>query len=99
MPGATPYESSDDDSPPSVVTTSRLLARWTVLGFVIGGTIPVFYGIYGLYRESVYLSSLPPGTAACGMGTLGAMASILIGGPFCGTIGSGIGLVAFKLLR
>lgn len=99
MPDVNPYESSLNDSPRPAETCSQPATRWLTVGFAIGATIPVVFGVYGFYRESVYAASLPPGTAACGTGRVALLALMFVGGPVCGIIGGGMGWVFFKLCR
>ena len=63
-------------------------------GFALAAAIPMAFGAYTLHRESLYTASLPPGTAACGMGTLGAWIIMIVGGPIFGLIGGIVGWVA-----
>jgi hypothetical protein len=47
-----------------------------------------------MYRNQLYLASLSPNEAACGMGALGSFVMIFMIGPFCGMIGAGFGWIA-----
>ena len=62
--------------------------RWAMIGFALGAILPVGFGAYGIHQHSIYLASLAPGEAACGMGALGSLAMIFVIGPFCGMIGA-----------
>jgi len=93
MQELSPYE------PPK---TSKLCARrlaprgykyWPLIGFLIFASVPVAFGFYGLRRESLYYALLPPGTAACGMGSLGAMIMIVFVGPIFGFVGATCGWI------
>ncbi len=57
------------------------------------------FGLARLHHESTYYVSLLPGTAACGMGTLGGIVMIIVGGPVCGLIGAVFGSIAHRILR
>ena len=65
-----------------------------MIGFTVGAAAPVAFGIYGMHQHNIYVASLGPNEAACGMGALGAMAMIFVIGPFCGMIGAGSGWIA-----
>ncbi len=75
----------------------RSTFRWVLTGFIVAATVPVILGAYGLYRESVYVASLPPGVGACGMGAFGSLVIMIFGGPFCGMIGGLVGWIACKV--
>ena len=83
-----PYERSLARNESTVVTYSpRSTNRWMMTGFVLAASIPVAFGAHILHRESVYYASLPPRTAACGMGSLGALVIMIFGVPVFGLIG------------
>ena len=93
-----PYERSLARNERAIVTYSpRSTNRWMMTGFVLAASIPVAFGAYILHRESVYYASLPPGTAACGMGSLGALVIMIFGVPVFGLIGGTVGWVASKI--
>ena len=75
---------------------SRSRPRAALLGFAIGAVLPVGYGMYAMYHESVYYASLPQGDdfARCGMGSLAAFMMIFFVGPICGAIGPAAGFAA-----
>lgn len=57
------------------------------------------YGLYGMQRDYVYIASLAPGEAACGMGALGSMAMMFVVGPICGMIGAMASQFGWWVLR
>ncbi len=75
----------------------RSTFRWVITGSLLAAAVPVALGAYGLHRESLYAASLPPGTARCGMGALGALMIMFAGGPFCGVMGGAIGWIGCKI--
>lgn len=65
--------------------------RPTVTGFLAGSFIPFAYGVQWMANDFAYnaeMSKLVPGIAACGTGTLGAFALLLVVGPACGVLGA-----------
>lgn len=76
-------------------------SRWrsAAIGFAVGASLPVGFGMFGMYHESVYLASLPhdENTGACGMGMLTMFMMIFIVGPFCGTIGALFGMAVSSI--
>ena len=61
------------------------------------GVHPIVCGLARLHHESVYYASLLPGSAACGMGSLGGMMMmIVLGGPAFGLIGAIVGSIASR---
>jgi hypothetical protein len=70
------------------VAKPKSALRWAWIGFVCGASLPVAYGVYGMQHHFVYIASLAPGEAACGMSALGSMAMIFVVGPICGMIGA-----------
>ncbi len=69
----------------------RSQKQWAGIGFLLFASPPVALGFYRLYQTSEYYASLPPGTAACGLGSVAALMMITIVGPACGLIGFTIG--------
>lgn len=67
--------------------------RWTATGFIIGAALPLSLGAYGIYNERLHYASLPPGTAACGMGALAAFMFIVVFGPLGGLVGAATGWI------
>ena len=63
------------------------------IGFLVGGGVPVIYGIYMLGAHYAYTASSRPGEAACGMAGLAGFGLILVVGP----IGSMAGLTVGAL--
>lgn len=97
MQTSSPYEPPcSKELPLARIPDVRSRKKWKTIGFLIFAFVPVACGIARLYRESVYYASLPPGTAACGMGSLGGMMMIVIGGPFLGLIGAAVGSIASR---
>lgn len=92
-----PYElSSLRHNDKALTHIPRSTTRWAFSGAVIAALFPVAFGMYALHRESVYAASLPPGTGACGMGTLAAMVIIVVGAPSFGIMGSIVGWLGSK---
>lgn len=78
--------------------TLRSSLRWVITGCILAAVFPFTYGAYGLHREFVYAAELPPGTAACGMGSLAALTVMFVGGPFFGVIGGLVGWLGFRIM-
>jgi hypothetical protein len=98
MQTLSPYEPPSGEERFAALTSKpRSRKHWTTIGFLIFSLIPIFYGLARLHHESVYYASLPPGTAACGMGSLGALVIIIFGVPVFGLIGGTIGWVANRI--
>lgn len=98
MHASDPYQPpNDSQSTPAIVRRSR--NHWALVGFLVFGIVPVGFGLARLHHESVYYVSLLPGTAACGMGSLGGIVMIVFGGPFFGLIGAAAGSIASRLFR
>jgi hypothetical protein len=57
------------------------------VGFLLGGGLPVGFGILILQAHYASVASLRPGEAACGMPALGGFGMILIVGPIGGMAG------------
>ncbi|MEQ1831072.1 MAG: hypothetical protein ABL921_34310 [Pirellula sp.] len=97
MQTSSPYEPPGSKELPLALTPDvRSRKHWKTIGFLIFAFVPVACGMARLHHESVYYASLPPGTAACGMGSLGGMMMIVIGGPFLGLIGAAVGSIASR---
>lgn len=98
MNSSNPYQTTapQNRNNPSAHAT-RSISRWVWTGSVLTAACPVTFGAYGLYRESIYAATLPPGTGACGMGALAALMFIFIGGPFFAMIGGMAGWIGSKI--
>ena len=78
-----PYQTPNDSSKPfDAKLKPRSRMRWAMIGFALGAAIPVAFGFYSFHQQSIYYASLAPNEGACGMGTLGVLAMILVIGPF-----------------
>ncbi len=88
MRDANPYQPPDCHARNTANAKPRSTERWAMIGFVLGATLPNGFGAYGIHQHSIYVASLAPGEAACGMGALGSLAMIFVIGPFCGMIGA-----------
>ena len=98
MPTLSPYEPpGGEERFAAPIPEPRPRKHWTTIGFLIFALIPICFGLARLYHESVYYASLPPGTAVCGMGSLGGMMMIVVGGPTIGLIGAAVGSIASRL--
>ena len=98
MEDSNPYQSPDSPSRiASVANTPRSRWSWALAGFTIAAAAPVAFGMYGMHQHNLYIASLGPNEAACGMGALGSLAMIFVIGPFCGMIGGGAGWVAWGI--
>ena len=75
----------------------RSSSRWIGTGAILAAACPMAFGAYGLYRESIYAATLPPGTGACGMGAMAALIFIFVGGPFCAVVGGFAGWIGSKI--
>jgi len=98
MQESNPYQTPSPSTP--AVTAShqpRSRIRWSLTGLALGAAIPVAFGSYGMYQHQLYLASLGPNEAACGMGALASFMMIFIVGPFCGMIGAGCGWLASSI--
>ena len=91
-----PYEAPKTSESYALQHATRANGYWPLLGFLIFASVPVAFGFYGLRRESLYYASLPPGTAACGMGSLGAMVLIVFVGPIFGLVGAACGWIVSR---
>ena len=95
MQDSNPYQSPHSPSRIGSVTGQQGSRwRWALVGFAIAAAVPVAFGMYGMHQHNLYVASLGPNEAACGMGALGSLAIIFVIGPFCGMIGAGAGWVA-----
>ena len=95
MQDSNPYQVPDSATRTATnIVRPRLRWRWALLGFTIAATAPVAFGMYGMHQHRLYIASLGPNEAACGMGALGALAMIFVIGPFCGMIGGCAGWIA-----
>ncbi len=98
MSDTNPYRIPDDDGPvQAAAPESQFKARCVLAGFLIGGVIPVGYGIYGLQQQAAYAATLAPGEGMCGMGGMLAMMMICVVGPVLGGIGAGAGWLIAKI--
>ena len=94
MTDVNPYQSPERETLKSRVTPKPgLRKRWALIGFAVGAAAPATFGLYGMQQHYAYVSSLGPNEAACGMGALGAIAMIVVAGPFCGMFGATLGWV------
>ncbi|WP_461509425.1 hypothetical protein [Rhodopirellula baltica] len=89
-----PYRSPAAPASTGVSHHLRSRKRWATIGFASGLLPSALFGAFGLYNESVYAASLPPGEVQCGMGTLAAMMFIFPVAPILGLIGAAFGWVA-----
>ncbi|MFN7291253.1 MAG: hypothetical protein ACK506_13270 [Pirellula sp.] len=91
MNNSNPYQTTATQNHYSVSAHApRSTFRWVGTGSILASACSIAFGAYGLYRESNYAATLPPGTGACGMGALAALIFIFIGGPFCAVVGGGV---------
>ena len=98
MQDSNPYQTPDSTSRTAADSDRpRSRWRWALTGFVIAAAAPVSFGMYGMYQHNLYIASLGPNEAACGMGALGSLAMMFVVGPFCGTIGAGAGWIASRI--
>ncbi|MEZ6144445.1 MAG: hypothetical protein R3B91_03220 [Planctomycetaceae bacterium] len=74
------------------------MIRATIIGFVLGATIPIAYGIYIIDRTHSYWESFAndPNTGFCGMPIVGAWVIIFAGGPIGAMCGAMIGRIGAR---
>ena len=96
MQNANPYRSPNNET---IKQSARMRARkrWILIGFALGASVPMAFGMYGIQQHYIYISTLGPNEAACGMGALGALAMIFVVGPFLDTIGAVSGWIASEV--
>ncbi|MCA9026337.1 MAG: hypothetical protein KDA86_14110 [Planctomycetaceae bacterium] len=77
------------------------MIRATIIGFVLGATIPIAYGIYIIDRTHSYWESFAndPNTGFCGMPIVGAWVIIFAGGPIGAMCGAMIGRIGASVYR
>ncbi len=97
MNSTNPYQTTVAARRDAASRKSRSSFRWIGTGSILAAACPIVFGAYGLYRESTYAASLPPGTAACGMGSLAALMFIFVGAPMCGLMGAIVGWIGSKI--
>ena len=81
-----------------LIAIQQSAGRWALIGFVLGVSLPVAYGLYRMHRYHVYIASLALGESACGTGALGSLGMTFVIAPICGLVGAAIACCCVHLV-